>query len=117
MNAIINAQTIENLGLDKAKRYLIDATDGSIFSCDKVEFYSWHHPEYHDEERKTWLSIEMKNEVKGWGTKKVKITGLDKEPLPFKRHEMSRHILDSTTVQRNYRFSSFRNLQSFFDKI
>lgn len=103
--------------LTPGKTYIVDADNGEMYECEKATYFSWHHAEYHDAERINWLSIEMKNQVRGWGLKKVQIIGLKKQPLPFTRNEMSRHIFDSTTVQENCPIFTFRNFKSFLDKI
>lgn len=108
----ITAENVLNF-LNAGKTYIVDADNGSMYECDKVEYFSWHHPEYHDAERSSWLSIEMKNEVRGWGLKKVQISGLKKQPLPFTRSDMSRHIFSSTTVQENCPVFMFRNFSKF----
>ena len=112
----ITATTIDSVGLDKSKVHIVDRSTGDIYSCDSLEWYSAHVPEYHDEVRKSWLEIKMKNQVRGWGIKKMKITGLNKVPLSFNRENMSRNIFDSTFVMENYSFFQV-DLLPHLDKI
>jgi len=43
-------------------------TTSSKITAEKVTYFSLHQNEYHDSQRKKWLSITMKNEVSGWGS-------------------------------------------------
>lgn len=110
--AEINASNVLN-HLKAGKTYIVDASNGDIYEADKATYYSWHTPEYRDDERQSWPLITMKNEVRGWGEKRVMIWGLNKTPLPVKRHEMSRHIFYSTTIQENCPIFTFRDFADF----
>ena len=61
-------------------KFIISNSDGTIWTANKAEIYSYHQPEY-SVEAKDWQVLECKYPwVRGFGQKKVRFENLQKTP-------------------------------------